>query len=119
MLPRRARVDLGAMAIKGILCIPQRSINTGASPSNCFVSYPGHSLEESYPSAKMQSVYSTPTTECATMKVVGGVLPLCRDAVVVYYTHNRLRHHETRWGSLTPLQRCSCCILHPQPFAPP
>ena len=69
MLPLRARVDLGAMAMKGfytdknlsstttpgqsepgsdgnegLLQIPQNSIITGASPSDCLVSYPGHSL---------------------------------------------------------------------------
>ena len=25
---------------------------------------------------------------------------------------------DTHWGSLTPLQRCSCCILQPQPNGP-
>ena len=40
---------------KGVLCVPQNSSITGASPSDCLVSYPGNSLQ--------------------------GVLPLCRDAV--------------------------------------
>ena len=44
---------------RGVLCIPQSSSLTGASPSNCLMSYPGHLL--------------------------GGVLPLCRDAVSVFY----------------------------------
>ena len=39
--------------------IPQSSSITGASSSGCLVSYPGHSLEDSYPSAELQSVYST------------------------------------------------------------
>ena len=43
---------------KGVLHIPQNSSITGASQSDCLVSYPGHSLGESYPSAEMQSVYS-------------------------------------------------------------
>ena len=47
---------------KGVLRIPQSSCITRASPSNCFVSYPGHSWRESYPSAKMQSVYSAAPT---------------------------------------------------------
>ena len=34
-------------------------IITRASPSDCLASYPGHSLEESYPSAETQSMYST------------------------------------------------------------
>ena len=37
--------------------IPQSSSITGTSPSDCLVSYAGHSLEESYPSAEMQLVY--------------------------------------------------------------
>ena len=40
------------------LRIPQRSSITRASPSDCLVSYPGHKLGESYPSAEMRSVYS-------------------------------------------------------------
>ena len=43
---------------EGVLYIPQSPKN-GASPSDGLVSYPGHLLEESYPSAEMQSVYST------------------------------------------------------------
>ena len=41
-----------------VLCIPQSSSIIEASPSDCLVIYPGHSLEEFYPSAEMQSVYS-------------------------------------------------------------
>ena len=38
---------------------------TGVSPSDCLVSYPGHSLK------------------------VAGVLPLCRDAVGLFYNSNQ------------------------------
>ena len=41
-----------------VLCLPQSSSITEASPSNCLVSYPGHSLGKSYPSTDMQWVYS-------------------------------------------------------------
>ena len=41
-----------------VLCIPHRSSITGISPSYCLVTYPRHSLEESYTSAKMWSLYS-------------------------------------------------------------
>ena len=44
---------------EGVHRIPQSSSITEASPSDCLVSYPGHSLGESYPSAEIQSVYST------------------------------------------------------------
>ena len=44
---------------QGVHRIPQSSSITGASPSDCLMSYTGHSLEESYSSAEKQSVYST------------------------------------------------------------
>ena len=58
MQPLQARVDQGAMAIKGYLRILQNSNIAGASPSDYSTSYPRHSLGESYPSAEMQLVYS-------------------------------------------------------------
>ena len=44
---------------KEVLRIPQSSSISGASPSDCLVSYPGHSLRwgGSYLSAEKQSVY--------------------------------------------------------------
>ena len=48
----------GSEGNEGILSIPQSSSTTGTPPSDCVVSYPGHSLG-GYPSAEMQSVYST------------------------------------------------------------
>ena len=46
---------------KGVLRIPQSFSIAGTSPSDCLVSYLGHSLwsRGSYPSAEKQSVYST------------------------------------------------------------
>ena len=44
---------------EGVLGILQSSSITWASLSDCLVSYPGHSLEESYSSAEMQWVYTT------------------------------------------------------------
>ena len=49
----------GSDGNKFLLHIPQSSSITGSSTSDCLVSYLGHSLGESYPSAKMQLVYST------------------------------------------------------------
>ncbi len=49
----------GSDGNKEVLSILQSSSISGASPSNCLVLYPGHSLGESYPIAEMQSVYST------------------------------------------------------------
>ena len=48
----------GSDGNEGVLCILQNSSVTGASPSNCLVAYQGHSLEEPYSFAEMQSVYS-------------------------------------------------------------
>ena len=61
----RARVDLGAMVKKGVFCLPQISSFTWASPSDCLVFYPGHSLGV-------------------------GLLLFCRDAVNVFYSLSRL-----------------------------
>ena len=120
------------------------------------MSYPGHLLGESYPFAEIQSVYSTASANWATRwghlipllrcswcilqpqptgPLVGSVLPICWDAVGVFYSPSQLGHllgasypfaemqfvystasanWATRWGSLTPLQRCSQYILQPQ-----
>ena len=48
----------GSESNVGVLYIPQSSSITGASPSDCLVSYLGYSFAESYPSAEVQSVYS-------------------------------------------------------------
>ena len=47
MLPIRASVNLGAMAMKGYSVFPKSSSITGILPSDCLVSYPGHSLQVS------------------------------------------------------------------------
>ena len=52
----------GSDGSEGVLWIPQSSSITEASPSDNFVSYFESSLEESYPSTEMQSVYSTAPT---------------------------------------------------------
>ena len=71
MLTLQARVDLGVMAMKRYSCIPQSSSITGASPSDCLVSYPGHVLllvvVESSLSAEMQLVYSTVPADWAAV----------------------------------------------------
>ena len=50
---------------EGVLYIPQSSGITGTLPSDCLVSYPGHSWEESYHSAEVQSVYFTTPADWA------------------------------------------------------
>ena len=51
--------------IERVLRIPQSSSIIGISPSDCLVSYPGHSLD-------------------------GGILPFCRDAAGVFYNPSQL-----------------------------
>ena len=66
----------------------------------------------------MKSVYSTaPPGWLGQRTLVEGVLPLCRDAVGVFYvTHRPTRPKYTRWGCLTPLQRwIRCILLSPRP----
>ena len=50
---------------EGVLHISQSSSITGTSLSNYLVSYLGHSLGRPYPSAEMQSVYSTAPADLA------------------------------------------------------
>ena len=54
MLPLQARVDLGVMAMKGVLHIPKSSGISEASPSDCLVSYPRHLLGRSLSFTKSQ-----------------------------------------------------------------
>ena len=60
----------GSNGNEEVLCIPQSPSITGTSPSDCLVSYQGHSLGGgSYPSAEVQSVYSTAPADWASMYV--------------------------------------------------
>ena len=55
-------ITLGQSDNKGIFHIPQNS-RIGASSSDGLVSYPGHLLRGSYPSAEMQLAYSLAPAE--------------------------------------------------------
>ena len=57
----------GSDGNKGGLLIPQSSSINEASPSDCFVSYPGHLLGESYLFAEKQSVYSAAPVDWASV----------------------------------------------------
>ena len=69
-------MNLGAMAIKDYSAFPKAPRITGDSPSDYFLSYPGHSLGESYPSAEMQSVYILLSQPIGPMKIRGFLLRL-------------------------------------------
>ena len=72
---------------EGILCIPQNSNIIRVSPSDCLVSYTGHLLEESYPSALMQSVYSTAPSDWASVCVCVCVLVVPIKAYIYIYIY--------------------------------
>ena len=58
----------GSNGNEGVHHIPQNSI-TGVSPSDCFVSYSGHSLEKSYPFAEIgQSAGAVEYIACISAK---------------------------------------------------
>ena len=82
---------------EGVLYIPLSYSITGASPSDCLVSYLGHSL--------------------------GGVFPLCRDAVGVFYSPSKLGCVQRRgtevWfftkGYIILIYVCKCVCVFTQP----
>ena len=56
----------GSDGYERVLRIPQSPSINGTSPSDCLVSYLGHSLGDgSYPFAEVQSVYSTAAADWA------------------------------------------------------
>ena len=60
----------GSNGNEGVLCIPQSRSIAVTSPSDCLVSYPGHSLEEGVLSpAEVQLVYSTAPANWAIHRV--------------------------------------------------
>ena len=58
MLSLRAQVDLGVMAMKRYSAFPKAPALLEPHQLIVYISYPGHMLGESYPSAEIQSVYS-------------------------------------------------------------
>ena len=56
----------------------------GASPSDCLVLYPGHSLGESYPTAGMQSVSSAAPADQAKLNFVGFFFLFCFNCISIF-----------------------------------
>ena len=54
---------------EGVLFFLQSSSITEATPSDCFVSYLGHSLGNSYSSAEMQPMYLAAKADWASFQV--------------------------------------------------
>ena len=64
-----ARSGPGSDGNERVACIPESPNITWTSPSDCLVSYLGHSLERSYPFSEVQSVYSTARADRAIHRV--------------------------------------------------
>ena len=75
---------------EGALIISQSSSITGASPSNCLVSYPRHSLGGSYASAEIQSVYSTAPADWANHSSKWPFISVITHLRLVYKTKQSL-----------------------------
>ena len=59
-----------------VLSFPCSSSITRESPSDCLVSYPWHSLGESYPSVEMQLVYITAPADSGERVRIAKFLPI-------------------------------------------
>ena len=114
MLPLQARVDLGAMEIKGYSAFPKAQALPECHHQICLMSYPGHLLGESYFSAEVQSVYFTAPANWATRHslFMGWVLPLCRKSSQCIL-QPQLLGHRTLIGRGTYLSAKPQCILQP------
>ena len=110
VLPLRARVDLGAMTVKGYTAFTKGPALL--VPYHHLVSYQDIRWGESYLCAEKQSVYSTTLADWVTRLWM--VFLLCWEAVSVFYNPSRLGHSLVQ--GLTPQQKISRYILqHPQP----
>ena len=69
----------GSDGNEGVLCIPQSANITGTSQSDCLVSYSGHLLGGVSPLCR----------EAVGVLCIGWVLPLRRKAASVFYSPNR------------------------------
>ena len=77
----------GSNGNEEVLRIPQRLGITGTSSSDCLVSYSGHLLEGSYPSADLKSVYSTAPADWAIHSV--------NVKTVGFFSDNSVKHKYT------------------------
>ena len=102
---------LGSNGNKGVLCIPQSSSLTEASPSDSLISYPG----KSYLSAEIQLVYSTALVNWAPRIN----LSHCHFYLGSEYWYNPklIKHFFKIFIFLCYTTRCpSMCVYSLQPF---
>ena len=92
MLPLNASVP-GSNGNDGVLHLPPNSSITGTSLSDCLVSYPGHSLGWSYPSAERQKVYFTAPANWAIMnKSAGKRYLVLRKSIIHIFIYASILH---------------------------
>ena len=85
-----------------VLRISQSPSITGTSPSDCFVSYPGHSLGGSYPSAEMQSVYSTAPADLGKHRFRDSESK--SDIYNIWHAHLHEHHlYQRNWVKISPI----------------
>ena len=100
----------------GLLHILQNSRITGASPSDCLVSYPRHLLKESYSSTEMQSVYSAVLADWASSESRCYVYHHHHVVPSTWISRTLSRHPSlssiasSRSSGLHPILAQSCCM---------
>ena len=95
---------------EGVLHSPQSSSITGASPSDCLVSYPEHSLVGvSCVCRDAVNAFCSPS-RLGHRTLVGWVLPNCRDAISIFCSPSWLGHR-TLAGWVLPNCRDAISIL--------
>ena len=95
VLSFRVRVDLEAMAMTGCSAFPNAPALLETSRSDCLVSYLGHTLRVgSYPSAEVDSVYSTAPVDWA----------MC----VYVYVHIYIKHIYKRMDEYALIDTYTC-----------
>ena len=106
VLPHRARVDLGAMAMRGHSVFLKAPAYWNLTIRLFSVIFQDIHCEGSYPSAELQSVYSTAPADWASTfcsdrnEIFNYIIKLCRKSL-----HNEKRKSTTEWGrSFT----CNC-----------
>ena len=116
VLPLRGQSGPGSDGNEGVLRIPQSSCITGTSPSDCLVSYPGHSFGVFYSSAEVQSVYSTAPADWAIenhRKCLRVNYQINRNRIGYLNLYDKTYHFNFLFSSSSSCRAASTDILDP------